>query len=346
MSKSVSGEWPKASVVIPARDAEETIGGALDAVLNQDYPGELEVIVGDGSDDDQMQRLMGANYPDVRVVRNPQGITSAGLNRTIEASRGEVIVRCDAHAVLPPGYIRRAVETMRLTGAAVVGGFQVPEGDSPVGRAAGIAMTCPLGAGDSRYKIGGPKGPTDMVYLGVFRKSAIQEIGGFDETLVANEDYELNWRLRDRGEVVWLDPELRVRYLPRRSIWGLARQYFNYGRWKSVMLSRHPRSVRWRQLAPPALIGALAASLIAAPAGYWQLSALAPAVYLLGLLAGSALVGVRRRKRAAVLLPVVLATMHLCWGAGFFVPGRRRASPARPPSENRVTGLSEQTIAR
>ena len=270
MKTDAAGDWPVVSVVIPARDAEATICDTLDAVLAQDYSGEVEVIVGDGSDGDATSVVIRDRYPGVLVVPNPERITSSGLNRAIESSRGEVIVRCDAHAALPPGYIKRAVETMRRTGAAVVGGLQEPTGDNLFQRAVGMAMTTPLGAGDSRYKIGGREGPTDMVYLGVFRTEVLSEIGGFDEKIVHNQDYELNWRLRDRGETVWLDPQLRVRYRPRGSLQALAQQYFNYGRWKSVVLQRHPRSLRWRQLAPPALVCALAASLGCAAAGLWQ----------------------------------------------------------------------------
>ena len=316
-------QWPKVSVVIPARDAEETIGDTLEGVLSQDYPGVVEVIVGDGSGSDATSSLIRSNYPTVKVVKNADRITSSGLNRAIESSSGNVVVRCDAHAVLPPGYIRRSVETMRRTGAAVVGGLQSPTGDTLFRRAVGTAMTTPLGAGDSRYKIGGHEGPTDTVYLGVFRAEALSEIGGFDETIVHNQDYELNWRLRDRGETVWLDPELVVSYRPRHSLRTLARQYFNYGRWKSVVLMHHPRSLRWRQLAPPALMCALAVSLGCAVAGLWQLAIVMPTLYLAALLLGSIAVGLRRPDRSAILLPLVLATMHLSWGLGFFVPGRR-----------------------
>ena len=327
--------WPAVSVIIPARDAEDTIVDALGGILNQDYPGEVEVTVADGSahdgsTHDATTRLIRERYPDVTVVSNPEGITSSGLNRAIEKSRGDVIVRCDAHAVLPPGYVRRAVETMERTEAAVVGGMQSPEGEGLFRRAVGIAMTTPLGAGDSRYKIGGPEGPTDMVYLGVFRAEALREIGGFDETIVRNEDYELNWRLRDSGCTVWLDPELRVSYLPRGSLRALAAQYFDYGRWKSVVLMRHPRSLRWRQLAPPLLVLALALSLVTGLAGHWLLAAAAPVAYLTALVAGSAAVGFRRSGRAAFLLPVALMTMHLSWGVGFFLPGHRLDSMPRP----------------
>ena len=324
--------WPAVSVVIPARNAAATIGATLDAALAQDYPGPLEVIVGDGSDDDATARVIAARYPAVRRVPNPAGITSAGLNAAIAAARGQVIVRCDAHAVLPPGYVTRALATLRRTGAANVGGRQVPVGRTRFQRAVARAMTSPLGSGDSRYKVGGPAGSVDTVYLGVFRRDALAAVGGFDETIVHNQDYELNWRLRRAGGTVWFDPALAVRYLPRATLPALARQYFNYGRWKNVVLRRHPRSLRLRQLAPPALVLGLALSAGCAALGWLGAAAPVPLAWLGALLAGSVALGIRRRDpAAALLLPAAWATMHLSWGIGFFIPGRSPAGAVPPP---------------
>ena len=184
-------------------------------------------------------------------------------------------------------------------------------------------MTTALGAGDSRYKTGGPEGPVDTVYLGVFRRDALEAVGGFDPTLLRNQDYELNWRLRQSGRTVWFDPALWVLYRPRRNLGQLFRQYFDYGRWKAAMLLRHPKSVRPRQLAAPALCAGLALSAATAVGGQPWLGAVPPLAYLLALAIGSAAVGIVRRERAALLLPVALATMHLSWGLGFFLPARR-----------------------
>ncbi len=141
--------------------------------------------------------------------------------------------------------------------------------------------------------------------------------------MIINQDYELNWRLRQRGETVWFDPGLVVAYRPRGSLQALARQYFGYGRWKSAMMITHPASLRARQLAAPLLVLGLAASAGLGLAGsLW--GAVAPLVYLMTLLLGSAGIGLRRRERAAALLPLVLATIHLSWGAGFFLPPRRK----------------------
>ena len=316
-------DFPAVSVVIPCRNASGTIAATLDSIAAQDYGGPVETIVADGSDDDRTARVIRSAHPQVRVIANPEKIASTALNRAIAASRGDVIVRCDAHAELSPEYIRRALATLEETGAANVGGRQVPAGDTLFGRAVGLAMTTALGAGDSRYKTGGPAGPVDTVYLGVFRRDALEAVGGFDLTLLRNQDYELNWRLRQSGRTVWFDPALWVLYRPRRNLRQLARQYFDYGRWKAAMLLRHPKSVRPRQLAAPALYAGLAFSAALAVAGQPWLAVVIPLAYLLALAIGSAAVGIVRRERAALLLPVALATMHLSWGLGFFLPARR-----------------------
>ena len=317
---TLTDNWPKVSVVIPARNAESTIGETIDGVLAQQYPGELEVVVGDGSDSDETASVLRSRYPSVLVVPNPDRTTPAGLNRAIEASSGEIIARCDAHAVFYPGYLKKAVETIQRTGSAVVGGLQVPAGRSLFQRAAGMAMTSILGAGNSSHKIGGQDGPTDTVYLGVFRREPMVAAGCFDETLVRNQDYELNWRLRKSGETVWLDPGLLVDYQPRRSLKALWKQYFEYGWWKAIMLRRNPNSLRLRQLAAPALVTALVCSVGFALIGWMLLAAAIPLIYLGGLILGSMYLSVRRSNMAAgMLLPAVLSLMHIGWGVGFLL---------------------------
>ena len=323
---------PAVSVVIPARNAEATIAEALDSVLSQDYPGPVEVIVADGSDTPATSDILRRRYPEVQVVANPGRSAAAGLEAGIRAASGEVVARCDAHAVLPPGYLRRAVETLSRTGAANVGGRQHPAGHTLLERAVGLAVSTRIGAGDARYRLGGPEGPVDTVYLGVFRRPALDEVGGFDPAMARNEDYELNWRLREHGETVWFDPGLAVAYRPRGGLAQLARQYYDYGRWKCVMLRRYPSSLRARQLAAPLLVLGLAASPLLALGGAAGATAAAalPATWLLAVALGSVAAGLRRREPAAVLTPLALATMHLSWGAGFLASLLRAPGGMRP----------------
>ena len=329
---------PPVSVLVPTRGETALLLQALGSIMDQDYEGATEVIVADGSYLEARAQAIRAQFPEVRVIPNPKRNAAAGLNRALQVAAHAIIVRCDARCRLPADYVRQAVKTLRHTSAANVGGRQCPVGTTPFERAVGLAMTTSLGAGGARYRLGGAAGPVDTVYLGVFRRAPLEAAGGFDATLDRNQDYELNWRLRRRGEVVWFDPALAVAYRPRGSLPALARQYFEFGRWKRVVLRRHPASLRGRQLAPPLLLAGLAGSAVLAvatafvPAALKTLvlgaAALAPLAYLLLLAGGSACIGLRRRSAAAVLLPLVLATMHLCWGVGFLCvpapPGARR----------------------
>ena len=319
------------SVIVPARDAEAGLPTALDSILAQDYPGEIEVIVADGSATPATRDLLRARYPGVRRVANPGRTIPCGLNRALGAARHGVIARCDASATLPPGYLRRAVATLRRTGAANVGGRMNPAGTTFFERTVALATRHPIGAGDARYRIGGAEGPVDTVFLGVFRREALEAAGDWDEAFERNEDYELNWRLRERGETVWFDPALAVDYRPRGTFGALARQYFGYGRWKAAMLARHPRSWRARQLAAPLLAAALAASAagLAVP-GPPLLAAAVPLAWALALLVAAAAIGARRRRAEALLVPAVAATIHLAWGLGFLAGLCRAAGrPAR-----------------
>ena len=310
---------PPVSLLIPARGEPSHLPRALESVLAQDYRGAIEVIVADGSDTPEMADIVRARFPDVRIVPNPARHIPGGLNAALGAASHEFILRCDARCELPPEYVRKAVATLVRTGAAAAGGRQRARGDSPFTRAVALAMSLPLGAGDARYRLGGPEGPADTVWPGAYRRCALLEAGGFDERLWRNEDYALHWTLRELGHTVWFDPDLQAGYHPRQKLPALARQYFANGWWKLRMLRRHPRSLRARQLAPPALVLGLVASAGLAALGLHAAAAVAPAAYLAALLGAPALSGrARRDPRAAILLPGVLATMHLAWAGGFW----------------------------
>lgn len=324
-------DYPAVSIIIPVYNAGDGLRTLLPTILNQEYPGSLEILVADGSTNDETLVLIRQRYPQVRLISNPEHQVSTGINKALAAATGEVVVRCDAYTTFRPDYIRRAVETLRRTGAANVGGQQCPVfTESFIGRAAAIAPGIFLGAGNSRYHLGGAEGPTDTAYLGVFRRDVLEAIGGFDQALLRNQDYVANWRLRQRGETVWFDPELKVAYRPRQSIGNLARQYFDYGRWKCVVVRRYPRSLCLRHLAAPLLTLGLGVSVVGAWAGVPLLLAF-PLVYLLALVGEAVRVGISRFEPAAVLLPWVLLTMHLAWGIGFFCPPRPIRKKGRSP---------------
>lgn len=311
---------PAVDVVIPALNAAGTLDTCLDAALDQDYDGTIAVTVAVGPGRDATWELAEARAaldPRVTVVANPSGRTPVGLNLAIAKGSAPVVARVDAQSVLPPRYLRRAVETLARTGAANVGGIQQPVGDNGLQRVIAVGMCSPFGAGPARFRRDGYEGPTDTVYLGVFRRDALERVGGFDDTLERNQDFELNWRLREAGEQVWLDPALVVSYRPRATFRSLASQYYQYGAWKRHVLRRNPRSLQPRQTVAPLLVIGLIVSgieLLRGRARGWLL----PAAYT-----GAALVvardarGALPRKSDRYLLMAVFATMHVAWGVGF-----------------------------
>ena len=327
---------PHISVVVPARDCAAVIGECLAAIGSQTYRGAVDVTValapsGDGTEQVLANSCIGLP---LQVVENPAGTSASGLNIAVAASRGPIVARVDAQSRVPPDYLERAVSTLARTGAANVGGVQRPVGGAGGTDAIAAAMGSAFGSGPAAFRRGRRSGPADTVYLGVFDRDALASVGGFDETLGRNQDYELNWRLREQGHTVWLDPSLVVDYVPRSDYWGLARQYFSYGAWKRAMLMRHPRSLRIRQLAAPTLVGGLAVSAAQLAAGRWRGAAL-PALYagacaIAAARLGGALPDRRDRARAAA----AFAVMHLGWGAGFLAG---RASRSRLPDQREST---------
>jgi succinoglycan biosynthesis protein ExoA len=336
---------------MPVRNEERHLAEAVGAVLSQDYPGEFELVLAVGPSKDKTQEMaesIAAADPRVTVVPNPSGHIPSALNAAIRASRHDVIVRVDGHALLPPGYIATAVRTLAETGAVNVGGIMAAEGTTPFERAVAWAMTSPAGVGSAKYHTGGEPGPASSVYLGAFRRSAIQAVGGYDEQYLRAEDWEMNHRLREAGGLIWFQPGLKVSYRPRASLGTLASQYFHYGRWRHVVARMHAGTINLRYLAPPLAVTAIAIGASAGLAGLaalatgadgwlpWLLLAgfAAPLLYLLGLLAVTATAAKSVRGPALALLPVILATMHVSWGVGFLtsprslVPQGRRGAQA------------------
>ena len=336
---AADGGLPSVSVVVPARDCADVIAGCLDALGRQSYRGPMDVTVAVAPSTDGTEQVLAdtaVEFP-LRVVENRAGTTPAGLNAAVAACDGAIVARVDAQSRLPPYYIARAVATMARTGAANVGGVQRPAASGDTAGAIAAAMASSFGGGPAAFRRGRREGPSDTVYLGVFDRAALAAVGGFDETLERNQDYELNWRLRQQGFTVWLDPELEVDYLPRSSFAGLARQYFAYGAWKRTVLLRHPRSLRVRQLAAPALTAGLAASAIGLAAGRW-LGAALPGLYATACaVAAWRLRAVLPRRRDRLRAAAAFATMHLSWGTGLLTGrtrSRRRASQ-RAAAESR-----------
>jgi len=294
---------------MPILNEAAHLGAALAAVREQGYPGRLQVIMAIGPSTDGTEAVaadLAALDTDLVVVDNPTGKTPAALNFAIRAGTAPVVVRVDGHSQLSGGYIEQAVTTLRRTGAANVGGMQVPVVTTPFEHAVAAATSSWMGTGGASYRTGGAEAEVDTVYLGVFNRAAIEAVGLFDERLIRNQDYELNIRLRKAGGTVVFDPELSVGYTPRGSWKALAKQYFEYGQWKVTVLKKHPDSLKVRQLIP-ALV-AVAVTICSALGLRSRRLLGVPVAY------GAVLALTTRTPRVAG----VVATIHLAWGAGFW----------------------------
>ena len=289
----------------------------------------MEVIVADGMSKDGTRALIlefaetHSTLP-IFIVDNPRRIIPAALNQAIEAAESEFIIRLDAHSMPKPDYIERCLSVLSETGAANVGGiWEIQAGKNNwVARGIAAGAAHPLGAGGVRYRIGGEAGPVDTVPFGAFRRSWLERIGPFDETLLTNEDYEYNFRIRAAGGEVYFDPSIRSVYLARSDLSSLASQYARYGYWKAQMLRRYPRAVRLRQLIPPIFVLSLLFLFLISPFSLLMRTLLGVewGVYSLVTL-GSAMKEAWRRKdlRLIVSFPLAIGTMHLSWGTGFLV---------------------------
>jgi glycosyltransferase involved in cell wall biosynthesis len=326
---------------MPVLNEEKHLAESVAAVLGQEYPGGFELVLAIGPSRDRTEaiaRELAAADSRVTVVPNPTGQISTAMNAAVRTARHEIITRIDAHSMLPDGYLKTAVRTLMETGAADVGGWMAAEGITPFQQAVAWAMTSPFGMGAAANHTGGDPGPADTVYLGVYRRQEIERAGGYDETMLIAEDWELNYRIRAAGGLIWFTPDLKVTYRPRATLRALATQQFRYGRWRRVVARRYPETVSLRYLAPPAatalnaaglavgtagVIGALCGS--AAPVPYLMLGFVVPGLYLAGV---SAVAGVFARDTPAGVrarVPAVLAAMHTCWGAGYLLSPRRLA---------------------
>lgn len=320
---------PAVSYIMPVLNEEGFLEDAVRTILAQDYAGEKEIVLALGPSRDRSDAIAAAlaeEDPRVRLVANPERDIPAGLNRAIEASGHPVIVRVDAHSELTPDYTRRGIEALRGDGVANVGGIMVAAGRSPVQRAIARGYNSPFGLGGGAYHGDGAPGPAESAYLGIFRREAVEGVGGYDRGILRGEDWELNLRIRRAGFTVWFDPALRVTYWPRASFGDLSKQFFATGTWRAVLVRRYGGANPWRFFAPGTLVLVLAAGVvmlllqilgIVPWASWWSLVWAPTALYALGILVAVVRIPEQRGLRDRLLTAAALVTMHTSWGAGF-----------------------------
>ena len=320
------------SYVMPIYNEVDYVEAAVSSILAQDYDGPVELVLAlapstDGTD--ALVHQLAAGDERITVVDNPGMHIPIGLNRAIAAARHPVVIRVDAHTQLEPDYTERGVAELDQVGAANLGGIMVATGRPGFQAAVARAYNSRLGLGGASYHHEhAPPGPAESAYLGIMQVAAVREIGGFDESVRRGEDWEMNFRLRKAGHLVWLDPSLRVTYWPRDTWNKLARQFLSTGIWRGELTRRLGAKNPLRFFAPPALVVNLVVALAVA---LLQVSGvlsgavgwIASLVYLGPLAYVGVLVGAAITTQGSLLdrlrYALVLATMHVCWGAGFVV---------------------------
>ena len=315
--------FPPVSVILPILNEERDLSNCISAILQQDYPSDIEVILALGPSKDkttQIAEKLSALNSRIKLVSNPTGQTAVGLNLAIKMSSNEIICRIDGHSEISKDYVKTAVEILQKKNAVNVGGLMHADSDSGLQRVVAQAMRSKLGVGPSKFHTGGRAGESDTVYLGTYKKSAVLAAGGFDERYIRAQDWELNYRLRKNGGLIWFDPRLQVTYRPRSTFNKLAKQYFQYGRWRRVISRQHRNTVNFRYLAPPFAVVANTLSI------FFTITInplfIAPfLVYVSTLILGSLFIG--RKIIDKLLMPFVLVTMHFSWGVGFITSPKK-----------------------
>jgi len=314
------------SLIVPCYNEEATIRQLLQAIECQTYPlADLEVIIADGLSTDHTREVITdyqSSHPNlsIRVIDNTRRIIPSGLNSAIEVARGKYLIRMDAHSIPDRDYIKNCVHDLEAGLGDNVGGIWKiqPGANTWIAQAIAIAAAHPLGVGDARYRIGGVAQEVDTVPFGAFHRELIDKIGKYDETLLTNEDYEFNVRIRQSGGKVWMNPAIHSIYFARSTLKELSRQFWRYGYWKARMLLRYPKTLRLRQLIPPLFVLALV-SLGLLSIG-WYLARLSLAIivilYTIAICATGLQMSINRKIPSLVIgFPLAIATIHLSWGS-------------------------------
>ncbi len=319
---------PSVSIIIPCFNEQTTIRKLLEAIYAQTFPrADLEVVIADGMSTDGTRAEIAAfadSHPDLHicVVDNPARIIPAALNRALKEARGEIIVRLDAHSIPYPDYVECCVAALESGLGENVGGIWEinPGANGWIAQAIALAAAHPLGVGDALYRHAEKAAYVDTVPFGAFKREQLALVGFFDESLLTNEDYEFNTRIRQSGGRIWLDPAIRSIYYARPTLGALARQFWRYGYWKRKMLQRYPETLRWRQGLPPLFVLSLLGGAVLAilfPV-FRLLLAIEVSLYAIILILAACQAAIRQKKLALIIgLPLAIAVMHIAWGAGF-----------------------------
>jgi len=325
----MTGEPLGASVIVPVLNEEDFIERSVGAILEQRFDRPFEILVIDGGSADRtpeiLQRLA-REHPQVKVLSNPARLIPNALNIGLRHARGEYIARMDAHAYYPPDYISLAVDRFEAGGVECVSGPQEPHGEDPWSRRVALALRSRLGIGGATFRNPTQEIEVDTAFTGVWRRSTLLELDGWDEAWPINEDAELAARIREGGGRYVCLPAMAARYVPRSSLRALAVQYWRYGQYRAKTARRHPIGLRRSHVLPPALVATATAAAVG-PRTVRRVARLALLPYVAAVAGATTSAGEDERFGDRLWLPVIFAVMHLSWGSGFIAGSLRFGPP-------------------
>ena len=313
-------KYPAVSVIMPVLNEENHLEAAVESVLRQNYPGDFELLLALGPSRDQTDKIaakIAKSHKAVRLIENPRGLTTVALNQSVREAKHDYVIRVDAHSEPAENYMTRGIELLLETKADLLGGVMAAKGRSSFQKAVAWAYTSRFGVGGAAYHVGGPAGEAESAYLGIFLKSALVRVGGYNEAIIRGEDWDLAQRIKATGGLVWFSPELTVTYWPRGRFDRLVKQFYSTGVWRGELTRRSFSTASKRYFAPP-----LTLLLITVGLGFLAFGHVLGLVPLAGYLLGVAALAITAPSlsiKARVAILVALPTMHFSWGYGFWV---------------------------
>lgn len=314
------------SVICPIYNEEKYIGKCIESIVAQDFPkNQLEVIFADGMSTDRTRGIVAeytAKYPWIRLIDNPDRIVPPALNKAIEASHGDIIMRLDAHAEYPTNYFSELTRQLKLLKADNVGAVCVtlPTNDTATARAIACVLSSKFGMGNSSFRVGADKVTlVDTVPFGCWPRAVFDRIGLFDTDLIRNQDDEFNGRLTKNGGKIYLLPHVKIKYFARDKISKTAKMFYQYGLFKPLVNKKLGSPATVRQFIPLVLVLGIVFGLIISL--LWEpfwIPYLAGIILYIGLSVFYSLKSSHNLKQILIQTWTYIA-VHISYGVGYIV---------------------------
>ena len=317
------------SIICPVFNEEKYIEACIVSILEQDYPKEaMEVLFIDGNSTDNSTGIIKrytAQYSFLKLLNNPERIVPYALNKGVEAAKGEVIMRLDAHCTYPTNYISELVRYLYQLNADNVGGVwnTQPAKDTPICQAIAFASSHPFGVGGSMHKIGASKiMETDTVPFGCYKREIFDKTGLFDTDLVRNQDDEFNGRLLNLGGKIYLIPQVIINYTARDTLCKMRKMYYQYGLYKPLVNKKLGAPATVRQFFP--ILFLLGLTIGGVVCMIWPLllhfyTSVLLLYLFIGIVVGSMGAIRAHQPLLALLMPYVFFNIHMSYGIGYLV---------------------------